>query len=857
MAILVIILTFLAAFLIFYFITRSRFKHERIGRPTSINPPVYPVSIHDAASITTPILVFSSLEVKNTFTIEKGTIIDKNFYIIKGQVEVIHNNIRIGMLGMGQTTHNAFDFLGINYKLTKKALTDLTVSELPNTCEKRLAIRMLEKTCFEPSLRFFMLHSQIVKLETIKTSNFEDFLVRSFKISNHKVCSISVQNEVELTDCIYYVVSGELTIDGTVFGRGSVFGYFGTFFSYYKGFKCTSPKPTVLKYVPYAKLRDRADINSAMLHNLPLAMVCLGAVADWRSIPFETSIFEKGTMCKHLYLIDGAVYGCKECILGTEFETSLASEKTTDVVRISKLTIDILVKQIPQLYENIIIRMFAQPPSISKIVLIAPAAQKCDVFIKRLKKTLSTDATFLDNIQISEILGKNVFSPIGNLIISERLNSLKENYKVVVVHLENEYSRMLKIVYPYCDIVFLVGSSLTNSGFARKNVEYVRLYERRYAQAHKKPSKIKSALLYSMFSEWLSEDPSSESEIPQTDKIHTNPLETCQHKGLDEFSKYRRVHHILSPKEMNFCNKDYERFARYLLGERFGLVLGGGGARGYAHIGVIKALEEENIPIDIVGGTSMGAFVGALYSRELDYMEVYTLAKKMSRRGSSFIYFLMDLTFPFVSLFSGRMLDHSLKMIFDEQQIQNFWLEYYCVTTNLKTSAEAIHFNGSAFKYIRSSMAFAGVVPPVFYKGEILCDGAYTNNLPTDVMVSLGVKNIISVRVSEEFNNVICEYDSSSGLILFFKSLFLSKNYLTLLDTQHRLSFLIQEKKLDLIPTQNLVIMPELGDYKVSDFHKFDEIVACGYETAKMKIKEWKSSGRIKMFKKIVRRFSI
>ena len=135
---------------------------------------------------------------------------------------------------------------------------------------------------------------------------------------------------------------------------------------------------------------------------------------------------------------------------------------------------------------------------------------------------------------------------------------------------------------------------------------------------------------------------------------------------------YNRLLHILCPKNRSHCMKDFERLRRYLLDERFGLVLGGGGAKGFARIGVIQALEDANIPIDCIGGTSMGAFIGTLYAKELNYMNVYTNAKKLAKVARSKLN-PHDLTYPFVSVFSGSSLNEAIKSIFKNLRIQNLF----------------------------------------------------------------------------------------------------------------------------------------------------------------------------------------
>lgn len=845
MPILIILITALVVLLTFYFLTGLRSRSAGTRRQGDRGAEPGTGHVQDGPQHTVPFLLFSSIKVEKTFRIQKGTVISTNYYILEGQAEVIREGVRIGVLRERQITHGGLDMLGLEFGVIRRAITEMVLAELPvapgqEAIKRCIALKMVEKTCFEPALRLCCLHTQVARLETHRTTNFEEFVLRTFGVSNHKIDTFSAEGEVDLEGSLYYVVSGSLIVNGVAFDKGSIFGYFGVFFNYYKGFTCTASESTILKQVPYSRLRGRCDVNVRLFGILPAPMVVLASTAEWRRVPYGTRIFTKEMKCDAVYLIDGVEYGCKECVLGLRFEEEQAAEKTVDVIRIPKLAIDMLMKTVPRFYEELTRRMFERSRPAPKVVLITPTAQPCDVFIERLRKTLGGSAAFLRNTQISEILGRHVFDRTGELVISEHLNGLRERSSVVVVCLENEYSRMLKMIYPYCDIIFLVGTEIVPNSFERKNVEFVKLYERR--TVFKRASKMRSAFLCGLL--WGNAESDGEEDV----KI--NPLE----RDVGGEPRYRRVHHILSPKEVNFCNKDYERFARYLTGERYGLVLGGGGARGFAHVGVIQALEEENIPIDVVGGTSMGALVGALYARELDYVEVYTQAKRLSRLGASLFYLLMDMTFPFVSLFSGRTLNQGLRAIFRDQLIQNFWLEYYCVTTNLITLDQAVHFNGSALKYLRSSMSVVGLVPPVFYKGEILCDGAYVNNLPTDVMASMGVKNVIAVKVAREFENKMCRYDSLSGFILLLKSLLLSKSYLTIADMQYRLSFLTDNKRTE---GTDFLILPELGAYKASDFHKFDEIVACGYEAAKAKIKEWKTSGKIKECKKQVRRFSI
>ena len=125
----------------------------------------------------------------------------------------------------------------------------------------------------------------------------------------------------------------------------------------------------------------------------------------------------------------------------------------------------------------------------------------------------------------------------------------------------------------------------------------------------------------------------------------------------DQFSRYysrfSENHKSASPNIFTGVRSDFARLARRLLSKSVGLVLGGGGARGVAHVGVILALEESGIPIDMVGGTSMGAFVSGLYACENDYVSVWGRVKLFSSKMTSKWRQMFDITYPVTSLFTG------------------------------------------------------------------------------------------------------------------------------------------------------------------------------------------------------------
>lgn len=193
-------------------------------------------------------------------------------------------------------------------------------------------------------------------------------------------------------------------------------------------------------------------------------------------------------------------------------------------------------------------------------------------------------------------------------------------------------------------------------------------------------------------------------------------------------------------------NSDITRLARLLTGRGVGLVLSGGGARGFAHIGIVKALREAGIPIDLVGGTSMGGILGA------GVAQCWSVEELKERFHAAFVQAkpLRDYTLPFVSLVSGRKVSRLLKKDCGDIDIEDLPLTFFCVSSNLTTGHSMVHRRGLLWLWLRASVAIPGVLPPVVHKGEVLVDGGTMNNLPVDAMRELGRGPVIGVDVGAD-----------------------------------------------------------------------------------------------------------
>ena len=190
---------------------------------------------------------------------------------------------------------------------------------------------------------------------------------------------------------------------------------------------------------------------------------------------------------------------------------------------------------------------------------------------------------------------------------------------------------------------------------------------------------------------------------------------------------------------------DIARLARLLRGNATTLVLSAGGARGFAHLGVIRALREAHMPIDLIGGCSMGSIVGATVGLEWDDLEI----KERLRHSFVNTNPVNDYTLPFLSLIKGRKVAHLLEQNFGSLRIEDLWRPFFCVSTNLTTGTLAVHRDGPLVDALRASISIPGLLPPVMIGRDAHVDGGVMNWLPVDVS---GAKRgtIIAVDVASD-----------------------------------------------------------------------------------------------------------
>jgi predicted acylesterase/phospholipase RssA/CRP-like cAMP-binding protein len=282
------------------------------------------------------------------------------------------------------------------------------------------------------------------------------------------------------------------------------------------------------------------------------------------------------------------------------------------------------------------------------------------------------------------------------------------------------------------------------------------------------------------------------------------------------------------------------RLARRLSGRGIGLVFSGGGARGYAQMGVYRAFLELGIPIDYVGGTSIGAIMSANVARELSYTDVTKMADWSVR------YKVTDFTLPFTAINNSEHVTKICQKLCLDIMIEDLWRPFFCISSNLSLAEPVVHTRGLMWRAVRASMAIPGVYTPVMEGDEVLVDGGPMNNFPTDVMAQLCESDyLIGVHVSPNREKKR-QYDFDTSLsgwrILFSRlnpfskplrspSLFGTMQRAMEISSVHKNR--TQEKLVDLL------LEPDVKKFSSTDFSAYADLVEVGYRTALEPLREW------------------
>jgi predicted acylesterase/phospholipase RssA/CRP-like cAMP-binding protein len=270
---------------------------------------------------------------------------------------------------------------------------------------------------------------------------------------------------------------------------------------------------------------------------------------------------------------------------------------------------------------------------------------------------------------------------------------------------------------------------------------------------------------------------------------------------------------------------DMASLARQLTGHALGLVLGGGGARGFAHIGLIKALQERGVAIDLVGGTSMGAFIGAMLAQGWDAQKMRDICFETFVSHN----YLNDYTLPRVSIIRGRKFLQRLQAIFGDTRVEALITPFFCVSTNLTRGSPMQHQDGPLAMWLAASMCVPGFAPPIAYRGELLADGAVVNSLPTDLMQDMARGGIIASDVSTEGDIRAPGVQGPDPEAVMHPAN--SEDRVSLIDVLFRTATLTSESgvKLRAARADTYLRMP-VAQINMFDWKRLDEIIDKGYQ---------------------------
>ena len=573
------------------------------------------------------------------------------------------------------------------------------------------------------------------------------------------------------------------------------------------------------------------------------------SLLSWVYLSTDDILFEQGDIGNSLYVImhgrlrviveaggvreivrevgSGEIIGEMALITGEPRSATLQAVRDTRLVKLSKASFERLIERHPQVMMQIAriqskrVRLLSvRPPHSTTLVTLAVIPTSKDVpladFCQRLVGSLSTHGSCLHlNRQRleREMQMSALWDNENDSMIVAWLSEQEMNYRFIIYESDSSPSPWTRRCLRQADHILIVGQANSNPELGEIELEMGRM------------SNVRKKIIL----------------------LHQNYIK--RPVGTNKWLTPRQVerHYHLRWN----IEGDFDRIARLLTGNGVGLVLSGGGATGLAHIGVIRALEETGIPIDMVGGTSQGSWISGMYAMGYDYDTMMSVGKEvMSKVGR------LKYTLPMVSLLTGHSATKAIKMLFGEQFIEDLWLNYFCVSANLTHGKMMVHESGSLWKYVRASSAIPGIVPPlVDNNNDLLIDGVTVNNLPTDVM-RRHIENgtVFASNIMPYFEKVasLSKKEQYGGTLSGWRVLWRRLNPFTKSMNVPSIADIIW-LSMQLSNRNTLDKRGKMSDFQFDldvrpygflDYDAFDTLVEIGYRSAQEKIAEWKKNGQ-------------
>ncbi|HZQ63535.1 MAG TPA: cyclic nucleotide-binding and patatin-like phospholipase domain-containing protein [Casimicrobiaceae bacterium] len=330
----------------------------------------------------------------------------------------------------------------------------------------------------------------------------------------------------------------------------------------------------------------------------------------------------------------------------------------------------------------------------------------------------------------------------------------------------------------------------------------------------------------------------------RTELVLLHAAATARPSGTGAWLEHRQVaahHHVRSG-----CDTDVARVARHLSGRAIGLVLGGGGARGFAHVGVLRALREAGVEIDVVGGTSIGALIAACIASDLRVEDIDELGRTFASPRR-----LLDRTLPIAALMAGAKVTALYQRVFSDIAIEDLWTPYFAVSSDLSRAMAVVHQRGAVWRAVRASTAIPAIFPPLLGDDDqVHVDGGVMNNMPIDVMRHFcRAGTVIAVNPmpprdhvkSYRFGPSLSGWQALAGRLRMFGSKVRAPSILgsvmraTEINSAHRM------RQPAFRALADVLIEPALAQFPILAFDRYGEIAQVGYEAAKEAIASWQA----------------
>jgi len=527
----------------------------------------------------------------------------------------------------------------------------------------------------------------------------------------------------------------------------------------------------------------------------------------------------------------GAAIGELALLTGESRAATIAAVRDSDLLKLSRTSFDALLDRHPrammQIARAAALRLrhtvqHAARPAAPNAFAVIPAGSgvSLDPFVARLADALRAHGTVLKlgSADVDRLLAKRGISQCADHdVIHESivawLSAQEREHRFVILQADSEWTPWTRRVLRQADRVLIVGCAGDDSA----------------------PGPIESG--------------AAEMGVTSRRELVLLQADDCaQPSGTHAWLAPRTLaahHHVRLGRD-----EDIGRLARRLSGRATGFVMGGGGARGFAHIGTLRALDEAQIPIDLVGGTSIGALIAAAHARGISVDQFFELAAFFASRKK-----LLDRTLPITSLMAGRKVSALYQHLFGELQIEDLWTPLFVVSSGLSRARSITHDRGTLWRAVRASTAIPAIFPPLLGEdGEVLIDGGVMNNMPLDVMrerceggTVIGVNPMPTNDKMKQyhFGPTLTGWEALKGRFGLFGSRTRAPSILGSVMRATEINSANRMRQPPFRDLADLLIEPALGDYPILAFDRYKPIIDIGYKTAREAIAAWRAGAPV------------